>query len=69
MLFLMVNITMILYYMNYDDSQGMDIMIPVMIVMMIGVRAYWSEDLGMVTWRSGQSSAKAQDFSIGSTTS
>ena len=69
MLFLMVNITMILYYMNYDDSQGMNIKIPFMIVMMIGVRAYWSEDLGMVTWLSGQSSAKAQDFSIGSTTS
>ena len=26
--------------MNYDDSQGMNITIPVMIVMIIGVRVY-----------------------------
>jgi hypothetical protein len=74
--------------MNYDDSQGMNITIPVMIVMIIGVRVYmwgfgdgWDgvgfatlpwcvahDDSPQVTRRSGQSSAKAHEFSIGSTT-
>ena len=45
----MVNITIIrLYYISHNNSQGMNIMIPVMIVMILGVRVYISEALGMV---------------------